>query len=251
MSELLIAAASAEPMDGLSGWAVDLMQALGGPGAAVIVGLDNIFPPIPSELVLPLAGFSASQGVFSFAGALFWTTLGSVVGALIVYAVGALLGRERTRALMAHIPLVKASDFDRSEAWFAKHGAKAVFFGRMVPLFRSVISVPAGIERMGMVSFLLLTTIGSLIWNTVFVSAGYALGQSWYLVDRYADILQKIVIVAVVVAVVLFVVVRLRARTRLAADAAGSAAGPDHDGPIAQQVRAESYPRSRRSPWRM
>lgn len=200
------------PAGGLAGWAVDLMDRLGGPGAAVIVGLDNLFPPIPSELVLPLAGFSASQGAFSLPAALFWTTLGSVVGALIVYTAGALLGRERVRAVMVRVPLLKPTDFDRSEAWFAKHGTKAVFFGRMVPLFRSVISLPAGVERMPIATFLLLTTTGSLIWNTIFVSAGYQLGARWYLVEQYAGVLQKIVVAAVLVAVVAFVVVRVRAR---------------------------------------
>ncbi|MDJ0362792.1 DedA family protein [Rhodococcus sp. H29-C3] len=220
MSDLLIAAAAeAEPLDGLAGWAVGIMEALGGPGAAVVVGADNLFPPIPSELVLPLAGFSASQGVFSFGAALFWTTLGSVLGAIIVYAVGALIGRERTRVLVVRIPLIKAGDFDRTEAWFAKHGSKAVFLGRMVPLFRSFISLPAGIERMGMLKFLVLTTIGSLIWNTVFVTAGYQLGENWHLVEGYAGILQKIVIASVAIAFVVFVAMRLRARRQ--ADHAG------------------------------
>lgn len=211
MSDVSIARGS-EQLDGLAGWAVGVMDALGGPGAAVVVGADNLFPPIPSELVLPLAGFSASQGVFTFGAALFWTTLGSVLGAIIVYAVGALIGRERTRALVARIPLIKASDFDRSEAWFAKHGSKAVFLGRMVPLFRSFISLPAGIERMGMVKFLVLTTLGSLIWNTIFVTAGYQLGENWHLVDEYAGVFQKIVIVSVAIAFASFVVVRLRSR---------------------------------------
>lgn len=202
----------AAPVGGLAGWAVDLMDRLGGPGAALIVGLDNLFPPIPSELVLPLAGFSASQGVFSLPAALFWTTLGSVVGALIVYTAGALLGRERVRAVMVRVPLLKPTDFDRSEAWFARHGTKAVFFGRMVPLFRSVISLPAGVERMPIATFLLLTTTGSLIWNTIFVSAGYQLGTRWYLVEQYAGVLQRIVVVSVLVTVVVFVVVRVRAR---------------------------------------
>jgi membrane protein DedA with SNARE-associated domain len=209
MSQLLIAA-DAEPIGGLAGWAVGLMEALGGPGAALVVGLDNLFPPIPSELVLPLAGFSASQGVFSFAGALFWTTLGSVVGAVIVYGVGAVLGRERTRALVTRIPLVRVADVDRSERWFARHGAKAVLLGRMVPLFRSAISLPAGIERMGLPTFLGLTALGSLAWNTVFVTAGYLLGRNWQLVDRYAAVVQWIVVVAVAGAVAGFVVVRLR-----------------------------------------
>ncbi|GAB3707438.1 DedA family protein [Amycolatopsis oliviviridis] len=211
---LLLAQAASEPMGGLAGWAVSLMDALGGPGAAIIVGLDNLFPPIPSELVLPLAGFSASQGTFTLVEALVWTTFGSVVGAIIVYYLGLLLGRDRTRRWMAKIPLVKASDFDKTEAWFQKHGTKAVFFGRMVPIFRSLISLPAGIERMPFWRFLTLTTLGSLIWNTVFVLAGYALGESWHLVEEYAGFFQYFVIAAVAVAVVLFVVNRLREKNR-------------------------------------
>ncbi|GHE96938.1 hypothetical protein GCM10017786_32000 [Amycolatopsis deserti] len=206
--------AQAEPLGGLAGWAVSLMDSLGGLGAAVIVGLDNLFPPIPSELVLPLAGFSASQGTFSLLAALAWTTFGSVAGAVIVYWLGALLGRDRTRALLLRIPLVKASDFDRTEAWFAKHGTKAVFFGRMVPIFRSLISLPAGIERMPFGRFLVLTTLGSLIWNTLFVVAGYLLGANWHVVNDYAGIFQYVVIGAVAIALAVFVVTRLRDRVR-------------------------------------
>ncbi|KFZ82914.1 membrane protein [Amycolatopsis sp. MJM2582] len=211
---LLLAQTASEPMGGLAGWAVSLMDALGGPGAAIIVGLDNLFPPIPSELVLPLAGFSASQGTFTLMEALVWTTFGSVAGAIIVYYLGLLLGRDRTRRWMAKIPLVKASDFDKTEAWFRKHGTKAVFFGRMVPIFRSLISLPAGIERMPFWRFLALTTLGSLIWNTVFVLAGYALGESWHLVEEYAGFFQYFVIAAVTIALTLFVVNRLREKNR-------------------------------------
>lgn len=202
------------PLDGIAGWAVHLMDTLGGVGAAITVGLDNLFPPIPSELVLPLAGFAASRGVFSFLAALIWTTVGSVVGAVIVYYLGVWLGRERTRSLLARIPLVKASDFDRTERWFAKHGTKAVLFGRMVPVFRSLISLPAGIERMRIGTFLVLTTVGSLAWNSIFVSAGYLLGANWRLVQDYAGLFEKGVIALVVAAVIGFVVLRLRTRKR-------------------------------------
>jgi membrane protein DedA with SNARE-associated domain len=195
-------------------WAVGLMDSLGGVGAAIVVGLDNLFPPIPSELVLPLAGFSASRGSFSLVSALIWTTVGSVVGALIVYGVGAWLGRERTRALVAKIPLMKAEDMDKAEAWFGKHGGKAVFFGRMVPLFRSFISLPAGVERMPLPKFLLYTTAGSAIWNTIFVLSGYFLGENWHVVERYAGVVQTVVLVAVGLAVVWFVVSRLRNKTK-------------------------------------
>ncbi|KID32463.1 putative membrane-associated protein [Prauserella sp. Am3] len=205
-------AAGAGDLGGLAGWAVDIMETLGGPGAAITVGLDNVFPPIPSELVLPLAGFTAAQGTFTLLGALLWTTAGSVAGALIVYLVGALLGRDRTRRVIAAVPLMKAQDFDVAEAWFAKHGTKAVFLGRMVPLVRSFISLPAGIERMPLPVFLTLTTVGSLIWNSIFVVAGYLLGANWQVVEEYSGVFQTVVIVAVVAAVTLFVVKRVRER---------------------------------------
>ncbi|RZQ64197.1 DedA family protein [Amycolatopsis suaedae] len=201
-------------LTGLAGWAVDLMDSLGGVGAAVIVGLDNVFPPIPSELVLPLAGFTASRGTFSLGGALFWTTLGSTLGALVFYFAGRLLGRDRSRRLIAKIPLVTTKDFDRTEAWFTKHGSKAVFFGRMVPVFRSFISLPAGVERMPLPKFLVLTAAGSLIWNTIFVVAGYLLGESWPVVEEYAGVFQKVVIGLVVLALALFVFLRLRQRKK-------------------------------------
>jgi membrane protein DedA with SNARE-associated domain len=210
--------AAAEQPGGLAGLAVDLMDKLGGPGAALLVGIDNIFPPMPSELVLPLAGFAASQGTMSLFMAIFWTTLGSVAGALLTYGLGAWLGRDRVRSLIIRAPLMKASDFDRTERWFQKHGKKAVFLGRMVPLFRSLISLPAGVERMPMWQFLSLTTLGSLIWNSGFVVAGYLLGANWQVVDQYAGIFQKVVIGAIALAIVVFVVVRVRDRRRSRSD---------------------------------
>jgi membrane protein DedA with SNARE-associated domain len=213
---------TAEPeLGGIAGWAVDLMETLGAPGAGLAIALENLFPPLPSEIVLPLAGFAASQGTFSLASALFWTTTGSVVGAAVLYWIGRLLGRDRTRALIKSMPLVDVADADRTEAWFERHGRKAVFFGRMIPLFRSMISVPAGVTRMNMPLFLLLTTTGSLIWNTLFVMAGYALGENWARVEPWADAFQLAVIAAVVGAVAVFVVKRVRKvrdyRSRVAA----------------------------------
>lgn len=199
---------------GLAGLAVDLMDTLGGPGAALLVGLDNVFPPVPSELLLPLAGFAASQGTMSLFMALFWTTFGSVAGALLTYSLGAWLGRDRVRALIIRIPLLKESDFDRTERWFAAHGTKAVLFGRMVPLFRSMVSLPAGVARMPVWRFLALTTLGSLIWNSVFVVAGYLLGANWQVVEEYAGFFQTAVIGVMAVAITLFVVARVRNRVR-------------------------------------
>lgn len=199
-----------EDVDGLAGFMVDLMDRLGLFGAAIAVGLDNLFPPIPSEIVLPMAGFAASMGTFSLAGALFATTAGSVSGACLLYWLGRMFGRERTAWVFVHTPLLKLSDLEMTERWFAKHGTKAVFFGRMVPIFRSLISLPAGVERMRFWLFFVLTTIGSLIWNSIFVVAGYSLGEQWHRIEPYADWFQRLVILAVLVVVCWFVVVRVR-----------------------------------------
>ncbi|OKK08110.1 hypothetical protein AMK26_03510 [Streptomyces sp. CB03234] len=190
-------------------WINSLMDTLGAPGAGLAIALENLFPPLPSEVILPMAGFASATGRIGLVAALLWTTAGSVMGALALYGVGALLGRERTIAVASRLPLVKAADVERTEAWFARHGTKAVFFGRMIPVFRSLISVPAGIERMPLPVFLGLTTLGSAIWNTAFVLAGYALGDNWEQVTHYVSLYSKAVLVVAVAAVVAFVGVRV------------------------------------------
>lgn len=200
------------PDSGLAGWTVDLMDKLGLFGAALAVSLDNFFPPIPSEIILPLAGFAASQGTFSLAGALIATTVGSVFGACVLYWLGAVFGRDRAAWIFDKTPLLKVSDLERTEAWFAKHGGQAVFFGRMVPIFRSLISIPAGVERMNFAAFFALTTAGSAIWNSIFVIAGYRLGENWDDVEPYASLFQKLVIGLVLLVIAVFVFVRVRER---------------------------------------
>ncbi len=194
-----------EDPGGIAGWATDLMETMGAPGAGLAIALENLFPPLPSEIILPLAGFAASRGELSLWAVLVWTTIGSVVGALALYGVGALLGRDRVHAIAARLPLVKVSDVERTESWFARHGAKAVFFGRMVPVFRSLVSVPAGVERMAPVLFLTLTTLGSALWNTAFVLAGYALGEDWERISDAVSLYSKAVLILVAVALLAFV----------------------------------------------
>ncbi|MEU4833540.1 DedA family protein [Streptosporangium sp. NPDC023615] len=200
--------------DGIAGWAISLMETLGAPGAGLAIALENLFPPLPSEVILPLAGFTASQGDMRLFDVVVWTTLGSVIGALALYAVGALLGRNRVVAIASKLPLINVADIERTEAWFARHGKKTVFFGRMIPIFRSLISIPAGVERMPITIFTLLTTMGSLIWNTVFVMAGYLLGEQWELVEQYMGIVSKAVLGIVILAIVIFVVVRVSDRRK-------------------------------------
>ncbi|MFI6119733.1 DedA family protein [Streptomyces sp. NPDC051064] len=211
---LMYSASPQEPSGGIAGWATDLVDTMGGPGAGLAIALENLFPPLPSEVILPLTGFAAGQGVLSLASALFWTTLGSVVGAVVLYWIGAAFGRERMHTIWGKLPLVKASDLVRTEKWFAKHGTKAVFFGRMVPIFRSLISIPAGVERMPLHVFVALTALGSLIWNSVLVMAGYWLGDRWETVETYVGFASKAVLVLVVVAVATYVVRRLRSTDR-------------------------------------
>ncbi|MEU2434081.1 DedA family protein [Streptomyces sp. NPDC007861] len=196
-------------MSSAPGWINGLTDTLGAPGAGIAVALENLFPPLPSEVILPLAGFASATGRMDLFAALLWTTLGSVTGALALYGAGALLGRDRMVAIAVRLPLVNPADIERTEAWFARHGTKAVFFGRMIPVFRSLISVPAGIERMPLPVFLALTTLGSAVWNTVFVLAGYALGDNWQEVTGYVETYSKVVLGAAAAAVLLFVAVRV------------------------------------------
>ena len=138
-----------------------------------------------------------------------WATLGSVVGALALYVIGVWLGRDRVHRLLVKVPLVSVEDVNRTEAWFNKYGKRTVFFGRMIPIFRSLISIPAGVTRMPLWYFIPLTAAGSLIWNTIFVVAGYILGENWSAVEQYAGIIQDIVIIAVILAIAIFIVRRV------------------------------------------
>lgn len=191
-----------DEIGGIAGKLVDLIESIGGPGVAIAVASENLFPPIPSELILPLAGFTASQADANMTvlGAIIWATIGSLVGATILYFLGYAIGRERIRAIVLRMPLVKITDLDRTEAWYLKHQTKTVFFGRMIPIFRSLISIPAGVERMKFWLFLLYTAAGSLIWNTALIVAGYQLGSRWDEVEKYVGAFQKLVIVFVIVA---------------------------------------------------
>ena len=215
---LAAASSSADPqaLSGIAGWAVDIMNDLGGLGAASLIALENLFPPLPSEVILPLAGFTAGtrSANFTLLGAILWCTAGSVVGAWALYGVGALLGRERTRKLMGKLPLVKTSDIEKTEAFFDRRGTWTVFFGRMIPIFRSLISIPAGVTRMGFWKFTALTTAGSAVWNTILIWAGHALGSNWTKVEGYVGILTKVTIVVCLLGGALWVALRIRSNRR-------------------------------------
>lgn len=203
--------AGTQGLTGLVGWVADVIAALGPVGVGLLVALENVFPPIPSEVVLPFAGFLSGRG-----GAPLWlmvvaATVGSVAGAVVLYEAGRLLGAGRSHRLLCRLPLVEAEEVDRAFAWFAAHGRAAVFTGRFLPFVRSVISLPAGTEGMSRGPFLLLTALGSGLWNTVWVAAGYVLGRQWHSVGRYSDVL-NISLVGVLLALLARFVWRRRDR---------------------------------------
>lgn len=214
---LSTAATGSPELTGLAGWVVSVVEALGPVGVGLLVALENVFPPIPSEVVLPVAGYVASQGQMSLAGALVGATVGAVVGALLLYGLGTWLGRDRLRRWLERIPLMEVEDLDRAEAWFQRHGGAAVLIGRCVPVVRSLVSVPAGLERMPLLRFGVFTLIGSAVWNTALVVAGYVLGAQWEDVGRYSDWINYAVYAVIAFLVIRFVVTRLRRRSARAA----------------------------------
>lgn len=174
---------------GISGVGFDVMTALGELGVGLLILLETFVPPVPSEVVLALAGFLASQGLLNVGLVIVAATLGSYVGAAVLYWLGRKLGQERAIDLLARLPLVDREDFVRAALWLGRHGRNAVFFGRLVPLVRSLISLPAGAMRMRFLEFSVLTVAGSLIWNLVLVLGGYALGSQYELMAEYSDYL--------------------------------------------------------------
>lgn len=199
-------------MDAVLDWVVLVMRTLGSPGVGVATALETVFPPVPSELVLPLAGYTASQGHYGLVPAIAWATAGSLLGALVLYWLGAAWGLERVCALADRIPLMHGRDVRRAVAWFGRHGRTAVFVGRLVPGVRSLISIPAGIDRMPLLRFCVFTTAGSLVWNSALILAGHQLGAQWHVVESYVGPISNVVYALLAVAVVVLVVRRLRRR---------------------------------------
>src|SRR3954449_4450919 len=207
---MLLGAASSD-QGGITGWLLDRVDTLGPVGVGISILLETVIPPIPSEAVLGLAGVLINQGRMSIVPVILFATLGSVLGALFLYYVGRALGPRRSHAFLDRLPLVETQDVDRTFAWFERHGRWAVFLGRMVPIVRSFISVPAGVVRMPLGRFVLLTAAGSLIWNTVLVSLGVAAGD---FIEKNLHYLDYVVVAVAVLAVAWFVYRKATGRMR-------------------------------------
>lgn len=195
-----LAAASSDE-GGITAWLLDLIDTLGPLGVGFSILLETVIPPIPSEVVLGAAGVLIDTPMDFFLVVLF-ATIGSVLGAIFFYYIGRALGPRRSHAFLDRLPLVETEDVDKTFAWFERHGRSAVFFGRMVPIVRSFISVPAGVVRMPFGQFLLYTTGGSLIWNSLLVTLGW-LARDF--VEANLHYLDYVVVAVVVLAVGWFV----------------------------------------------
>ena len=192
-------------------WARRFMDDNGYAALGGLVVVENLFPPIPSEVILPLAGFYVGQGVMSFPLALLTATAGSVLGALLLYA----LGRWGGRPLLLRWGRVLRLDrdrLDRADDWFDRHGWKLVLFGRVVPGMRSIVSIPAGSSEMPVARFLALTAAGSLLWNAILIGAGWSLGSNWHRVEQIVAPAGTAVLALVVVGAGRVVAVRRRRR---------------------------------------
>ncbi|RDW13987.1 DedA family protein [Paracoccus thiocyanatus] len=182
-------------------WVVSTIESWGYLGVLMLMVAENVFPPIPSEVIMPLAGFLAGGGRLSLTLTIVVGTIGSVLGTLVWYYVGLWFGEERLKRFAARhgrLLTLSPSDIDAAHEWFQRHGTMAVFFGRMVPAARTLISVPAGLARMPMWKFLLYTTLGSALWTGVLAFAGLVLHENYALVADWVDPLSKLVVVAVV-----------------------------------------------------
>jgi membrane protein DedA with SNARE-associated domain len=195
----------------LTEWVVDVIDHVGYVGVALLVAIESVFPPIPSEAVLPFAGFVASDGDASLVGMILAATAGSMLGAYVLYGIAAWIGQERLHYAVARWgrwARLSVTDVERSETWFDRRGQAAVLIGRCVPVVRAFVSFPAGFGRMPLGTFSLYTFLGSLVWNTVQIGAGYLLRDRWEDVEPIMDRFQLVVVAALVVAVLAYVWVK-------------------------------------------
>ena len=223
-------AAAASDEGGITGFLLDLVEKLGAVGVGLTILIETVIPPIPSEAVLGAAGVLINDGRMSVVPTVLFATLGSVLGAIFFYYIGKGLGPRRSHAFLDRLPLVATEDVDRTFAWFERHGRSAVFFGRMVPIVRSFVSVPAGVVRMPFLQFVLFTAAGSLIWNSVLIGLGVAAGD---FIQENLHYLDYVVAAVVLAAVGWFVYSKVTGRLRRPADAGVDLPADERDQPSA------------------
>ena len=206
-------------MSQVSAWVLIIMAKFGYLGIIFAMFAENVFPPIPSELIMPAAGFAVARGDLNLILVILAGTLGSVIGALPLYYLGRLLNEDRLMVFTekyGKYVFVKPSDISSSSVWFDKHGSKAVFFGRMVPGIRSLISIPAGMSKMPILPFLVFTALGSSIWTSLLTIAGYYFGENYEVIEiMLAPYSKGFLLLAVVIIIAWFMKRRLTARRNI------------------------------------
>lgn len=189
-------------MSSVTQWISEVMQQLGYLGIALLMFLDNIFPPIPSELIMPAAGFTASEGHFTLFGVIAAGSIGSILAAVILYWIGRLLNEQRLKTWLSRYGkwlFIKPDDLTTATRWFNQHGAKIVFFGRMIPAVRSLISIPAGMARMPFGLFLLYSSLGTIIWTSILAGAGFYLGSNYEKFSHWVSGAGNVIIVILLI----------------------------------------------------
>lgn len=201
--------------DTMQTWITTFIEQFSYIGIFLLMALENVFPPIPSEVILTFSGFMTTYTALSIPGVIVSATLGSVAGAVILYGIGYFLEIEKIEAIVdrwGHVLRLKKEDIARANAWFDKYGYWTIFLCRMVPLVRSLISVPAGMTKMNFSLFLLFTTLGTLLWNVALVLLGSFLGQSWEKILNYMEMYSTVTYVIIGAGAVVFLIVFLRKR---------------------------------------
>ncbi|MEK3785912.1 MULTISPECIES: DedA family protein [Paenibacillus] len=203
----------------MENWITSFMEEYGYLGIMLMIALENVFPPIPSEVILTFGGFMTTTSELTVPGVVVAATIGSVLGAVILYGVGRILSVERMESIVerwGHILRVKKEDIRKADAWFDKYGPWTVLFCRMIPLIRSLISIPAGMSGMNFWVFLFFTTIGTLIWNVILVSIGAALGDRWEDILAFMDVYSNVTYAFIAACLLIFVIYWFRKKRKKA-----------------------------------
>ncbi|WP_173917497.1 DedA family protein [Halobacillus sp. Marseille-Q1614] len=196
-------------------WLMGIINNYGYMGILVLIALENIFPPVPSEVILTFGGFVTTTSNLSIFGVVMASTAGSVLGAVVLYGIGLLLSVERLERIIekwGHILRLTKQDVRKADKWFDRYGPWTVFFCRFVPLIRSLISIPAGMSKMNVAVFFVFTTLGTLIWNVVLVYLGASVGESWEEIVGYMDVYSKFIYTILAVLIVVLVVMYIKKR---------------------------------------
>lgn len=200
---------------------ISIMNQFGYLGILLLIMIENVFPPIPSEIILCFGGFMTTSTKLTIVGVIISATIGSVLGAIILYFIGKILNKERLIKIVSgkvgKILRLKEKDIEMADKWFDTKGAKTVFICRFIPIVRSLISIPAGMSEMPFPKFLVLTTLGTAIWNTVLTILGSIMGENWSkiveIIDKYANITLIILVIVFVIGVTYFYYKRTKKKT--------------------------------------